>query len=250
MSLRPTTNSLFGADSPLMRPQSFHRGENCTDVAIPLIAVGGCRAVSAGVLARHFAVTPPAVLKWFGSTAQMWDEIAACIGRRWYAHTNSRLRDQDIFDSVALLVPSTQDEVEWTRVWLSMLELGRHHELVGKRMAQLEEQELTLLYRATDCRDTPTLVATMVVVRGLRQMVCATNEPLDLETAQVLLRRHVTHAYVERGIPEPVGEDDVLSVTRRMTYSPARRPGGQVVTRSPDSRLSARSVGNSLPPGR
>lgn len=225
MSESPPTNSLFNADSPLMRPQSFHRGENCTDVAIPLIAVGGCRAVSAGVLARHFGVTPPAVLKWFGSTAVMWDELAGCIGRRWYAYVDSRLRDQDIFDSVALLIPRTQDEVEWTRVWLSMLELGRHHELVGKRMAQLEEQELTLLYRATGCRDVPTLVATMVVVRGLRQMVSATHEPMVLETAQVLLRRHITHAYVERGVPEPAREDDVLSATRRMTYSPARRPG-------------------------
>lgn len=221
----PPTNPLFRPDSPIMRPQSFHRGENCTDVAIALIAAGGCRAVSAGVLARHFAVTPPAVLKWFGSTARMWDEIAACIGRRWYAYTDGRLRDRDIFDSVALFLPLTQDEVEWTRVWLSMLELGRHHELVGKRMAQLEEQELTVLYRATDCRDVPTLVATMVVVRGLRQMVCATHEPLDLGTAHTLLRRHVTYAYVERGIPEPAGEDDVLSVTRRMTYAPARRPG-------------------------
>ena len=225
MSETPCANELFAADSALMRPRSFNRGENCTDVAIALIAAGGCRAVSAGVLARHFAVTPPAVLKWFGSTAQMWDEIASCIGRRWFTHTDSRLRDQDVFDSVAVFVPGTEDEIEWTRVWLSMLELGRHHELVGKRMAQLEEQELTLLHRATGCRDVPTLVATMVVVRGLRQMVCATHQPMRLETAQVLLRRHVAFAYVEHGIPEPVGEDDVLSVTRRMTYSPARRPG-------------------------
>jgi hypothetical protein len=45
------TNALFAPESPIMRPQSFHRGENCADVAIPLIATGGCRAVSAGALA-------------------------------------------------------------------------------------------------------------------------------------------------------------------------------------------------------
>lgn len=226
MSLDPLpTNALFAPDSSIMRPRSFNRGENCTDVAVPLIAAGGCRSVSAGVLARHLGVTPAAVLKWFGSTAAMWDEIATCIGRRWYSHVDARLRDQDMVDAVSLFLPSSDDEVAWTRVWLSMLELGRHHELVGKRMAQLEARELEVLYRATGCRDVPTLTTTMVVVRGLRQMVTSTHDPMALPTAHDLLARHVRQVYVGQGVPEPTGEDDVLSVTRRMTYAPARRPG-------------------------
>jgi hypothetical protein len=199
---------------------SFHRGENCADVAIPLIASGGCRAVSAGALAGPLRVTPAAVLKWFGSTAAMWEEIAAAVGRRWYAHLERRLAGRDLLQATAVFLPLDEDEIEWTRVWLSMLEHGRHHELVGTRMAEWEAQELEALHRATTCRDTPTLTATMVVVRGLRQMVAATHDPMDLDTAHELLRRHVRHAYVERGIPEPSTEADALASTRRFAFFP------------------------------
>ena len=231
-----TVNALFAPDSPIMRPQSFHRGENCTDVAIPLIAAGGCRAVSAGALAGQLDVTPAAVLKWFGSTARMWEEIAAAIGRRWYAHlddasrsrtdpTSVRRDDLDVFEAVALLLPLDENEIAWTRVWLSVLEHGRHQDLVGVQTARWEAQEVEVLHRATTCRDVPTLTATMVVVRGLRQMVAATHEPLGLDTAHDVLRRHVEQSYVEGGVPEPATDADVLSSTRRFEYFPPRSAG-------------------------
>jgi hypothetical protein len=227
-----SANALFAPESPIMRPQSFHRGENCADVAIPLIATGGCRAVSAGVLAGPLGVTPAAVLKWFGSTARMWEQLADAIGRRWYSHLDaaSRLRtndvpavpfaDLDLIQAVTLFLPLTEDEVEWTRVWLSMHEHGRHHELVGGRLAQWEAQEMEALHRATTCRDIGTLTATMVVVRGLRQMVTATHAPLGLDAAHDLLRRHVEQTYPEGGIPEPADDADALPSTRRFTLLP------------------------------
>jgi AcrR family transcriptional regulator len=231
-----SANALFGPESPIMRPQSFHRGENCTDVAIPLIAAGGCRAVSAGALAGRLGVTPAAVLKWFGSTARMWEEIAAAIGRRWYAHldeasrsctdtTTVRRVDPDVFEAVALLLPLDENEIAWTRVWLSVLEQGRHQDLVGAQTARWEAQEVEVLHRGTTCRDLPTLTATMVVVRGLRQMVAATHEPLDLDTAHEVLRRHVEQSYVDGGVPEPATDADVLSSTRRFEYFPPRPAG-------------------------
>jgi len=230
-----SANALFAPESPIMRPQSFHRGENCADVAIPLIATGGCRAVSAGVLAGPLRVTPAAVLKWFGSTAQLWERLADAIGRRWYSHLDaaSRLRtsdlpaapfaDLELTEAVRLFLPLTDDEIEWTRVWLSMLEHGRHHELVGGRMAQWEAQEMEALHRATTCRDIGTLTATLVLVRGLRQMVAATHTPLGLDAAHALLRRHVEQTYVEGGIPEPAEDADVLPSTRRFTLLSGNR---------------------------
>jgi hypothetical protein len=224
-----SANALFGPESPIMRPQSFHRGENCADVAIPLIAAGGCRAVSAGALAGPLGVTPAAVLKWFGSTARMWEQLADAIGRRWHSYLGSapRLRTVDgpavpfadlgLVEAVTLFLPLTEDELEWTRVWLSMLEHGRHHQLVGGRLAEWEAQELEALHRATTCRDLPTLTATMVVVRGLRQMVTATHRPLALDAAHDLLRRHVEPTYVEAGVPEPASDADALPSTRRFT---------------------------------
>lgn len=223
-------NPLFTRDSPIMRPQSFNRGENCADLAIPLIAAGGCRAVSAGVLARLSGVTPPAVAKWFGSTAQMWEALADVIGRRWISCLDSSSRldtaaaraprwtDLDVFQAASLFLPVNQDEIEWARVWLSMLELGRHHELVGRQMARCEGREREVLHRATGCRDAPTLSSTMVLVRGLRQMVAATHEPLYLATAHTWLHLHVQSTYVEHGIPEPTTEDDALPSTQRFTY--------------------------------
>lgn len=224
-------NPLFARDSSLMRPQSLNRGESCADLAIPLIAAGGCRAVSAGVLARQSGVTPAAVLKWFGSTAQMWEAVADAIGRRWcsYLQSSSRLRSGsgsavpwtslDLDPAMSLFLPLNDDEVEWTRVWLSMLELGRHHELVGKRIAVWEAQELDVLYRTTMCRDVPTLTATMVIVRGMRHMAASTEQPLDLSTMHDWLRRHVHATYVVHGVPEPASDDDVLASSRRYAYS-------------------------------
>ena len=223
------TNALFGPGSPIMRPQSFHRGENCADVAVPLIAAGGCRAVSAGVLAGPLGVTPAAVLKWFGSTSRMWEQLADAIGRRWYSYLDaaSRLRPEDVpavpfadlelTEAVTLFLPLTQDEIEWTRVWLSMLEHGRHQELVGGRLAQWEAQEMEALHRATTCRDTATLTATLAVVRGLRQMTAATHAPLTLDAAHDLLRRHVEQTDLDDGSPEPAGDADALPSTRRFT---------------------------------
>lgn len=220
-------HGLFAPGSPIMRPDSFHRGENCADVALAMIAADGCRAISAGTLANALGVTPPAVLKWFGSTALMWEQLTDVIARRWCAYLGreSRLqrRDLDVFQTVSLFLPLDPDEIEWTRVWLSMLELGRHQDLVGGRLALWEAQEMEVLYGATMCRDVPTLTATLVLVRGLRQMVASTHAPLDLALAHQFLRRHVQHTYVANGIPEPASADDALPSTRQFTLFRPRR---------------------------
>ncbi|PUA81484.1 hypothetical protein [Nocardioides currus] len=226
-----SSNALFTRDSPIMRPASFNRAENCADVAIAMIAAGGCRSISAGSLAGHLRVTPAAVLTWFGTTAQMWEQLTEAIGRRWFVHLGqtSRLRvegrpilqgaaDLDIASCLRLFLPLSGDEVEWTRVWLSLQEHGRHHDLVGSRIAQWERQELERLHRVTACRDVPTLTHTLVLVRGLRQMVTATHEPLALEAAHDLLTRHCQLTYVENGPPEPASDDDVLDSTRRFAF--------------------------------
>lgn len=230
MTAEVSTNPLFGPDSPIMQPKAFDRAQNCADVAIPLIAAGGCRAVSAGVLARELGVTQAAALKWFGSTAQMWEALATVIGSRWssYLDRSHRLstdsvlalywNDLDLFQALSLFLPLNEHEIEWTRVWLSMLELGRHQELVGGRVVLTEAHEREVLYRATNCRDVPTLDSTLVLVRGLRHMVAATHEPLDLRTAHDMLHLHAHGTYVEQGIPEPVRDEDVLPSTTRYTY--------------------------------
>lgn len=221
-----------------MRPRSLHRGENCADVAIPLIAAGGCRSVSAGALAGPLLVTPAAVLKWFGSTARLWEQIADAVGRRWCAHLQRSARlgtagvpplrhgELDPVDAVRLLLPLDDAEVAWTRVWLSLLEHGRHHDLVGERMAEWEAQEMEVLHRATGCRDVPTLTSTLVVVRGLRQMVASTHGALGLETAHDLLHGHVLQTYPAGRVPEPATEADALASTSRFSYLPSTRPPG------------------------
>lgn len=229
-------NALFEPDSVIMQPQSFARAENCADVAIPLIATGGCRAVSAGVLANRLHVTPAAAAKWFGSAPRMWEHLTDVIGRRWifYLDLYTRLSsdgsprvcpaDLDVFQWARLFLPLDQDEIEWTRVWLSLLEHGRHHDLVGNKVAISEAQEMEVLYRATLCRSVRVLTATLVVIRGLRQMVAATHRPLDLEAAHKYLRSHIELTYVTHGVPEPVSDEDVLTSTTRFTYF-APRPG-------------------------
>ncbi|UUZ57636.1 hypothetical protein [Nocardioides sp. B-3] len=126
--------------------------------------------------------------------------------------------DLDLFRAVSLFLPLNEHEIEWTRVWLSMLELGRHRELVGSRVAGTEAREREVLHRVTMCRDIPTPDSTLVLVRGLRQMVAATHEPLELSTAHDWLHLHTHRAYIEHGIPEPASDEDVLPSTTRYTY--------------------------------
>ena len=121
-------------DHGMLRPTSANRGDIVTDCMVEILAEGGSPAVTLRALADRIGVTPSGVLRWFGSTDLMWETMAARYGWRWIAllrnrmrfHRRSPLRPASCRHDVHLLLPWTDEEVIWTRVWLALVEVGRH----------------------------------------------------------------------------------------------------------------------------
>ena len=188
-------------DHGMLRTSSADRGDIVTDCMIEILAEGGCPAVTLRTLrtlADRIGVTPSGVLRWFGTTDRMWVIVAVRFGRRWIAfltdrgrfHRRSPLRPAGCADDVHGFLPGTDDEVVWTRVWLALVEVGRHSEGVGEVIDQIEAEERALIRQMLG-RGADPLAVDMITatVRGLRHAICAPESPLSVRTAHAVLAR-------------------------------------------------------------
>ena len=73
---------MWHRNTGILRPDSAHRGDIVTDCMVDLLAEGGFSAVTLRTLAARVGVTSSALIRWFGSTDQMWEVIAARYGQR------------------------------------------------------------------------------------------------------------------------------------------------------------------------
>ena len=185
-------------DRGMLRTSSADRGDIVTDCMIEILAEGGCPAVTLRSLADRIGVTPSGVLRWFGTTDRMWAIVAVLFGRRWIAflsdrgrfHRPSPLRPVGCADDVHGFLPGTDDEVVWTRVWLALVEVGRHRETVGWVIDQIEAEERALIRHLLGREVDPLAVdAITATVRGLRHAICAPESPLPVRTAHAVLAR-------------------------------------------------------------
>ena len=166
-------------------------------MAIELIADGGVEAVTLRSLAQRIRATPSGVLRWFDSSAHMWGRIVAAFGRRWEHWLADRARPdprREPFEDVRVnaMLPFTDEEARWTRVWLALVEAGRSRPDLAPRIAPVEARERVvlarMLTRAMGGPPDPALVdTTLALVRGLRHAVCAPHEPMSLAHAHELL---------------------------------------------------------------
>jgi AcrR family transcriptional regulator len=182
----------------MLRPMSVDRGDIVTDCMIEILAQGGFPAVTLRALAERIGVTPSGVLRWFGTTDRMWASVAARFGWRWIAyledparlHRRSPLRPTSCRDNVHRLLPGTDEEVIWTRVWLALVEVGRHCEDVGLVIDQIETEERELIDQLLGRGGDPLSVeAITATVRGLRHAICAPETPMSVRTAHAVLAR-------------------------------------------------------------
>lgn len=166
-------------------------------MAIELIADGGVEAVTLRSLAQRIRATPSGVLRWFDSSAHMWGRIVAAFGGRWEHWLADRARPdprRGPFEDVRVnaMLPFTDEEARWTRVWLALVEAGRSRPDLAPRIAPVEARERVvlerMLTRAMGEPPDPALVdTTLALVRGLRHAVCAPHEPMSLAHAHELL---------------------------------------------------------------
>ena len=136
-------------------PSSADRGDIVTDCTIEILAEGGFQAVTLRALADRIGVTPSASCDGSGARDLMWEAVAVALRRpldRAHAgpsrfHRRSPLRPASCAHDVHGLLPGTDEEVIWTRVWLALVEVGRHSHRVGAVIDQIEAEERVLIER-------------------------------------------------------------------------------------------------------
>jgi len=187
-------------DDAMLRSLSVDRRDIVTDCMIELLAEGGFPAVTLRALAHRIGVTPSGVLWWFGSIDLMWEAIAARYGWRWIAflrdparfHRRSPLRPASCTHAVHGLLPGTDEEVVWTRVWLALVEVGRHTQRVGAVIDMIEAEERALVACLLGPGSDPlTIEMVTALVRGLRHAICAPESPMPIRTAHAVLARQL-----------------------------------------------------------
>ena len=191
---------MWHRNTGILRPDSSHRGDIVTDCMVDLLAEGGFSAVTLRTLAARVGVTSSALIRWFGSTDQMWEVIAARYGQRWMDLLQDRgrpyrphpLRPAWATHLLHGLLPGTDDEVVWTRVWLALVEIGRHRTRVGVVIDGVEEDERAWTRWALEESAGPEHVdAVVALVRGLRHTICAPERPIPVRRAHAVLARHL-----------------------------------------------------------
>ena len=89
------------------------------------------------------------------------------------------------------LLPGTDDEVVWTRVWLALVEVGRHRDSVGAFIDHIEAEEREVARRLLESDDPREVDGVLALVRGLRHAICAPTRPMSVRRAHELLAGRV-----------------------------------------------------------
>ena len=141
-----------------LRPRSCDQPEIVTDAAFELIAEGGTAALTMRALARQPRMSPAWLADRFTNRARMLVIITRVFGVRWRWSIQARLRPLGL----GALLPTDDEGVVGTRVWLALVELGR---------------------AADDQVD-----SVVALVEGLRAMIADPLRPLSPARASAILR--------------------------------------------------------------
>ncbi|MGH3335119.1 MAG: hypothetical protein ACRDOZ_04800 [Nocardioides sp.] len=81
----------------------------------------------------------------------------------------------------------------WTRVWLALVEVGRHCHRVGAVIDLIEAEERALIVRMLGRGGDPLEAeAVAAMVRELRHAICAPETPMSVRMAHAVLARQWT----------------------------------------------------------
>lgn len=191
----------------MFRQTSLNRGDIATDLAIPLLASGGWRAMTLRTLGKAAKVSSAAVAGWFGTTARLHREVAHVYGNRWLWLVERRVNlalfgseDEPLTraDVVSALLPAEGEDVIYHRIWLTIIEAARWEPDVATVVADAQDYERGLVLRMLrhlpdaasiaphDLEAEATLV--VALVRGLRQVRCAAARPMVRDVADEVAR--------------------------------------------------------------
>ena len=165
-----------------------------TDMAIGLILENGLAAVTVRGVAKKIGIAAPSLLGWYGSAQKVRFVVGQTYCARWVQWIQRRTYE----DGLLALLPLTEDEVGWTRVWQVVLELARLDDDVAGCVDDALAFERDLVGREVPNEDVDEALA---VVDGLRQAVARTLHPMDPVHARDIFARWL--ARTGRPVPDP-----------------------------------------------
>lgn len=151
-----------------------------TDEGIPLVAEGGLAGLTAPQLARRCRNSRQAVQQWCHGRP-LRELFAERFLGRWIQWC--RIRTYDGRELVGLL-PESDETVQWTRVWLALLESAPHEPQIGTWVRAALDAERALIAR-TAAPDRATAVQALIA--GLRQARCHFPAAMEADQSEAIL---------------------------------------------------------------
>jgi AcrR family transcriptional regulator len=169
------------------------RRDMVTDMAIGLIIEGGLGAVTVRGVAKKIGIAAPTLLGWYDSA----DRVRFVVGQTYCVRWVQWVQRRTFEDGLLALLPNTEDEVAWTRVWQAVLELARLDDDVAACVDDAVAFERDLVGQDVVQEDVEEVLA---LVDGLRQAVTRTVKPMDPSHARSIFSRW----FARTGMPLPV----------------------------------------------
>jgi AcrR family transcriptional regulator len=169
------------------RPWSCDQPDVLTDAAFELIAEGGTPALTMHAVAARTGMSPSWLTDRFTNRARMLAIIASVFGDHWTVWIQARLNDHGLL----AMLPTDDDGVVATRVWLALVELGRIEQGVAWRTAAVRRDERAIVARLLGPEATADKIEEVVaVIEGHRAGIADPERPLPPSRASAILRAH------------------------------------------------------------
>lgn len=173
-------------DSWFLKPWSLDDADLLGDAAFDLVAESGHAALTLRAVARRMGISQSWLSDRFENRARMLAIATGVVGDRWFTWISARSR----YLGIGAFLPDSDEGVVATRVWLSLIELGRVEEQTAFQVEHVRRDERSLLRHlrgpATAEKQLDELVA---LTNGLRAGIADPLSPLRPRQARALLER-------------------------------------------------------------
>ncbi len=177
-------------DSWFLKPWSLDDADLLGDAAFGLVAEAGHAALTLRAVARRMGISQSWLSDRFDNRARMLAIATGVIGERWFTWIHARSR----YLGIGAFLPDTDEGVVATRVWLSLVELGRVEELTAFRVDHVRADERSLLRGLIGSTGPQHLDELMALTNGLRAAIADPVDPLRPRRARELLERRARRA--------------------------------------------------------
>ncbi len=171
----------------MLTPNSAARYDLATDLAIPLVAAEGLGALTPRAIGELAGCSRQAVHQWFGDQTGLRRAVAARFTSRWTRWTDVRVYQYGVLG----LLPDSSTVRDWTRVWLSLIEVATRDNYIAACIAAGRATERELIAARLGPASADVVHA---LVEGLRWRIAADHDYPPRRAAAALTSALVMYA--------------------------------------------------------